>query len=153
MRRVETAEQMCDAVRSALATADVLIMAAAVADFRPLQPAGSKVKKRPGWAPVLQLESAPDILATTQDARRPGTVTVGYALETDDVLANGRRKLTAKRLDLLVVNDATEPGAGFEVETNRVTLLAPDVADESLPLLSKQEVADHVLDRVELLLA
>jgi hypothetical protein len=74
---------------------------------------------------------------------------VGFALETDDAVENGRRKLEGKGLDLLVVNDATEPGAGFEVETNRVVLLAPGREDEALPLLTKAEVADRILDRVE----
>ncbi len=152
LQRVETAEQMCIAVRDALPAADVLLMAAAVADYRPSEPAGSKVKKQPGQAPVLQLESTPDVLTATLDARRPGTLVVGFALETDDVLANARRKLTGKQLDLMVVNDATEPGAGFEVSTNRVTLLAPHREDETLPLLSKDEVADQILDRVEVLL-
>jgi phosphopantothenoylcysteine decarboxylase/phosphopantothenate--cysteine ligase len=152
LQQVETAEQMCIAVRDALPTADVLIMAAAVADYRPSQAAGSKMKKQPGWAPALQLESTPDILDVTRDARRPGGVVVGFALETDNALANARRKLAGKQLDLLIVNDATEPGAGFEVATNRVTLLAPDREDETLPLLFKDEVAEHILDRVELLL-
>ena len=149
---VETAEEMCAEVRRMLPAADALIMAAAVADYRPVEPAKSKLKKQPGWTPVLQLDSTPDVLAATLDARRSGTIVVGFALETDDVLENARRKLAQKQLDLLVVNDATEPGAGFEVATNRVTLLAPDREDEVLPLLSKDEVADQILDRVEVLL-
>lgn len=148
---VETTEEMASAVATALAGADVLLMAAAPADFRAAEPAASKIKK--ANAPrSIALADAPDILATTAGARRHGAVIVGFALETDDVLANGRKKLAAKQLDLIVVNDAREPGAGFHVETNRVTLLGRDGAEEALPLMSKSEVADAILDRVERLL-
>jgi phosphopantothenoylcysteine decarboxylase/phosphopantothenate--cysteine ligase len=91
-------------------------------------------------------------LVTTKSLRRNGTVTVGFALETDDAIASGRAKLAAKDLDLIVVNDATEPGAGFGVDTNRVTLLMRDGGEEQLPLMTKGAVADAILDRVETLL-
>lgn len=152
VRGIETAEQMRAAVAGALPSADVLIMAAAVADFRPAVPAPSKLKKGAGAVSELALEATPDVLQTTRSARPEGCVVVGFALETDDVLENGRRKLREKGLNLLVVNDATEPGAGFETETNRVTLLREEAHDEVLPLLSKAEVADRILDRVERLL-
>jgi phosphopantothenoylcysteine decarboxylase/phosphopantothenate--cysteine ligase len=147
---VETAEQMANAVRAALPTADVLLMAAAVADFRPASPQSSKIKKeqRPD---VIALESAPDILKTTRAERRNGLITVGFALETDNARANARRKLETKGLDLIVLNEANAPGSGFEVETNRVVLLRAD-GEEELPLLPKTEVAEQILDRVALLL-
>jgi phosphopantothenoylcysteine decarboxylase/phosphopantothenate--cysteine ligase len=150
--RVESAAQMLDALRASLAEADALVMAAAVADFRPADPAAQKLKKESGGVPHVALEATDDVLRATREARRPGSVVVGFALETTDAVENGRRKLEGKGLDLLVVNDATQPGAGFEVETNRVVLLQPGQADEALPLLTKAEVADRILDRVERLL-
>ena len=153
LRRIETAEEMRAAVEAALPHADALVMAAAVADFRPADPAAQKLKKEASGVPELRLEATADVLRATRYARRAGSVVVGFALETADAVENGRRKLLGKGLDLLVVNDATEPGAGFEVETNRVVLLSPDAADEALPLMPKSEVADQILDRVERLLA
>ena len=148
---VESTSDMANAVRSELSTADVLVMAAAPADFKPATVADSKIKKanRPD---ALAMENTPDILKSTRDARRPGSVIVGFALETDDVMAHAAEKLRAKELDLIVVNDAREPGAGFGGDTNRVTLLAPNAEPVALPLMSKAEVADAILDRVEALL-
>jgi phosphopantothenoylcysteine decarboxylase / phosphopantothenate---cysteine ligase len=146
--RVESAAEMRAAVEAALPAADVLVMAAAVADFRPADPAAEKLKKETGGVPEVRLERTDDVLGATRGLRPPRCVVVGFALETRDAVANGRRKLEAKGLDLLVVNDATEPGAGFEVATNRVTLLQPGRDDEALPLLPKYEVADRILDRV-----
>ncbi len=151
VRHVETTEQMCDAVRDELADADVLVMAAAPSDFRPATVANSKIKKGSA-GPAIQLEATPDILASTISARRAHAVVVGFALETDDLLANANAKLHAKRLDLIVANNAREEGAGFEVDTNRVTLIAADSANEELPLLSKRDVSDRILDRVESIL-
>ena len=149
--RVETTEQMRDAVARELPSADVLIMAAAPADFRASVVADAKIKK--ASAPSeLALSPTPDILASTINARRRGAVVVGFALETNDVIAHGRDKLEQKQLDLVVVNDATEEGAGFGVDTNRVTFLARDGADEQLPLMPKHELADVILDRVVRLL-
>ncbi|HEX9938623.1 MAG TPA: bifunctional phosphopantothenoylcysteine decarboxylase/phosphopantothenate--cysteine ligase CoaBC [Longimicrobium sp.] len=152
VRRVESAAEMRDAVAAALPHADALVMAAAVADFRPADPADEKLKKEAGGVPRIELERTADVLVSTRSLRRPDAVVVGFALETQDVVENGRRKLEAKGLDLLVVNDAREPGAGFEVTTNRVTLLEPGREDDELPLMSKAEVADRILDRVEALL-
>lgn len=152
VRRVESAAEMRDAVAAALPHADALVMAAAVADFRPADPADEKLKKEAGGVPRIELERTADVLVSTRSLRRPDAVVVGFALETQDVVANGRRKLEAKGLDLLVVNDAREPGAGFEVATNRVTFLEPGREDDELPLMSKAEVADRILDRVEALL-
>jgi len=147
-RRVESTEEMAEAVQSLVPTADVVIMAAAPADFRPASVASSKIKKGKG-APMLDMVPTTDILASSISRRRQQTVVVGFALETDDAIANGKAKLRSKALDLIVVNDATEPGAGFGHDTNRVTLIDRDGAEEVLPLLSKTEVADAILDRIE----
>ena len=149
--RVTTTEEMRDAVARALPDADVLVMAAAPADFRPVTVAGSKIKKS-GAPEAIALAPTPDILRDTRDARRASAVIVGFALETDNVLANGAKKLDAKGLDLIVVNDAREAGAGFEGDTNRVTVLSRSGESDVLPLLSKREVADAILDRIEALL-
>ena len=148
---VESTQQMLDAVRAALPDSDVVVMAAAPADFRPTQVAAGKIKKakRPD---AIAIENTDDILAGTRDARKKGAVVVGFALETDDVIAHAQEKLAAKSLDMIVVNDAREAGAGFGVDTNRVTILAPKAAPAVLPLLSKAETADAILDRVQALL-
>ena len=150
--RVETTLEMGEAVAEALPHADALIMAAAPADFAPATPAERKLKKhqRPD---AVALTATSDILLATRARRRAGAVIVGFALETDDALANGRSKLSAKGLDLVVVNDATEAGAGFGVDTNRVTLVGADGGEEQLPLMAKDEVADVILNRVETLLS
>jgi phosphopantothenoylcysteine decarboxylase / phosphopantothenate---cysteine ligase len=126
-------------------------MAAAPADFRPKNSADHKIKKatRPD---SIALQNTEDILATTRDARKKGAVIVGFALETDDVIAHANEKLAAKSLDMIVVNDARETGAGFGVDTNRVTILAPNAEPSVLPLLSKSETADAILDRVQAML-
>jgi phosphopantothenoylcysteine decarboxylase/phosphopantothenate--cysteine ligase len=147
VEHVETTEEMARAVRRHLAEADVLIMAAAPADFRPSQPSRAKIKK--AQAPsAVELAPTPDILLETRDARREGTIVVGFALETERAVEAGRGKLRAKELDLVVVNDATEAGAGFGVDTNRVTLVTRDGREDALPLLAKSDVADAILDRV-----
>ena len=145
---VESTAEMDAAVRAELPASDVLVMAAAPADFRPKQSAPGKIKKasRPD---AIAIENTDDILATTKEARKPGSVIVGFALETDDVMKHAQEKLAAKALDLIVVNDAREAGAGFGVDTNRVTILAPKAAPAVLPLQSKSEVADAILDRVQ----
>ena len=143
---VESAQQMSDAVRSALAGADALIMAAAPADFRADQAAAQKIKKG-STAPSMAFAFTPDILRSTRDARRPGCIVVGFALETEALEANARAKLASKDLDLIVANTAGE-GAGFGYDTNRVTLIARDGSAVELPLQSKIDVADAVLDHV-----
>ncbi len=145
---VESTEDMAAAVAQWLPTADVLVMAAAPADFRPATPCDTKIKKTSA-PPALLLAPTPDILATTKRARRPGAVIVGFALETHDAVAHGRDKLAAKDLDMIVVNDATEPGAAFGVDTNRVTLLMRDGGEQHLPLMPKTDVADAILECVE----
>jgi phosphopantothenoylcysteine decarboxylase/phosphopantothenate--cysteine ligase len=148
VQRVESTEEMASAVGKLLRDADVLVMAAAPADFRPAIPAKSKIKKgkKP---PAIPMATTTDILRATVSKRKKGSVVVGFALETDDALAHGARKLKDKDLDLIVVNDAMEEGAGFNVDTNRVTLLSKAGGEESLPLMSKAAVADAILDRVE----
>ena len=121
---VETAAQM-QRRSSATADADVIVMAAAVADFRPKQAAEGKLKKHDG-APDIVLEPTPDILAGLGASKRPGQVLVGFAAETADLLANAAAKLAAKRLDLIVANDVSAPGVGFGHDTNAVELLRPD---------------------------
>lgn len=144
---VESAEQMKDGVARLVTKADVLIMSAAVADFRPADPPGSKIKKES--APdSLPLEPAPDVLRETAAVRPPGCLVVGFALETHDGEANARRKLESKGMDLVVLNEAG-PESGFETETNRVTLIERDGESETFPLLTKEEVAERILDRVE----
>lgn len=148
---VETTQEMADAVSREVAQADVLIMAAAPADFRPAAVAERKIKKR-GQPESLALVETPDILKSTRTSRRAGLIAVGFALETDDLLANAAAKLESKGLDLIVANNSREAGAGFGHDTNRVTMIGKDGAAEALPLLPKTEVADAILDRLEALL-
>ena len=148
---VHSTSDMATEVERLLPESDVLVMAAAPSDFRPSDPAPSKIKKTksPG---TISLAPTADILQSTKSARRRGSVVVGFALETDDAMASGRRKLGEKELDMIVVNDATEQGAGFGVDTNRVTLVMRDGREESLPLMPKTDVAEAILDRVEQLI-
>ncbi len=144
---VETAEEMRSALEREVTDADVLVMAAAVADFRPVDPADRKIKKKD--APdTLVLESAPDLLRETTGSRSSGCYVVGFALETENGPENARRKLESKGMDLVVLNQVGAD-TGFEATTNRVTLLERDGESESLPLLDKDEVAERILDRVE----
>jgi phosphopantothenoylcysteine decarboxylase/phosphopantothenate--cysteine ligase len=152
MARVESTAQLDTAVRAALPAADVLIMAAAPADYRPAGPPGAKRPRQEGTA-TIAMEPTQDILAGSVGLRKPGSVIVGFALETGDAVAKGRAKLTRKQLDLIVVNDALEPGAGFEVDTNRVVLLDREGGSQEVPLASKRVVADAILDAVEARLA
>ena len=147
VRRVDvtTARDMARVVEIAWPDSDALFMAAAVADFVPSQPADQKIKKAEA-EPVLTLEPATDILAQCGKVKRPGQLLVGFAVETRNELAEARRKLAAKNLDLIVVNNPSTPGAAFEVDTNVVTLVTTD-AEEALPLLPKEEVAKEILSR------
>lgn len=149
--RVETTEEMAEAVRQALPGAHALVMAAAPADFRAADPAASKIKKTDGPASIA-LATTTDILACTVRHRPPGLVTVGFALETDHLLESARSKLLDKQLDLIVANSAREHDAGFGADTNRVTILAPDGSADAIPVMSKSSLADVILDRVEALL-
>jgi len=140
---VGTAAEMLRAVKSAVLRADALVMAAAVADYRPREPSGKKIKKgRAGL--TLELELTPDILSEVKG----NFVRVGFAAESEKLVANARKKLKQKSLDLIVANDITTPDSGFDVDTNRVTIVDKEGRVDSLPLLSKREVAERVLDRV-----
>ena len=148
VQRIESTSELEAAVRSALPQADVLVMAAAPADYRPVSPSAEKRPRQDG-ALALPLEPTADILSGTAALRRPGSVVVGFALETGDALAKGKAKLERKALDLIVINDALEPGAGFEVDTNRVAILDREGSSMILPLQSKRDVAERILDAVE----
>ncbi len=151
---VEPATDMRDAILAACEGADVLVMAAAVADYRPIETATQKIKKT-GEQLTLQLGRTPDILAEVgrlREAGRGPKVAVGFAAETEDLLKNARDKLERKRLDLIAANDVSATDAGFSADTNRVTLLSSDGSVEALPLMSKEEVADVIWDRARQLL-
>lgn len=148
---VETTEDMANAVRHAVADSDMLVMSAAPADFRPREVASAKMKKDKGVGSI-ELTETPDILKSTRDARREGMVVVGFALETEGLIDNARGKLDSKGMDLVVANNAREAGAGFGYDTNRVTIVTRKGDVEELPLMSKLDTADAILDRAELLL-
>ena len=124
------------------------VMAAAPADFRPTAEAKQKIKKGK-TAPRIDLEQTEDILKSTIARRKKKSVIVGFALETTNGVSNAREKLTSKSLDLVILNDATEPGAGFGVDTNRVTLIDRRGREEDLQLMSKTDLAEVLLDRIE----
>src|SRR5204863_271266 len=121
-----------------LPATDVLIMAAAPADFRPASEAGEKIKKGRA-APSIEMEPTEDILLSTMSKRKKNSVIVGFALETGDGVRNAKEKLKSKNLDIVVLNDAKEPGAGFGVDTNRVTVIARNGKQEDLQLMSKAD--------------
>lgn len=151
--RVETGEEMRDAVLSSLPRADVLFFAAAVSDFRPDDPKDRKLKRsRKGDGMELRLSPTPDIALATLEGRKTGAVAVGFALETEDLRENARRKLKEKGFHLIAANSALDEGSGFDVDTNRVTLLDTEGGAEELPLLPKEEVAEKILDRLTHLL-
>jgi phosphopantothenoylcysteine decarboxylase/phosphopantothenate--cysteine ligase len=148
--RVETAEQMRDAVMSSAGAADAIVMAAAVADFRPGSAADEKLKKGSG-PPQVQLVPTPDIL--DELAERPGDrVVIGFAAETSDLEAEGRRKLEGKRLDAIVVNEVGREGTGFSSETNDAMIIGKDGDDEPMRTWTKRELAAAICDRVAKLL-
>jgi phosphopantothenoylcysteine decarboxylase / phosphopantothenate---cysteine ligase len=143
---VGTADEMADAVLARFPEVDIVIMAAAVADFRPKAIAADKLKKHDG-VPEIVLEPTPDILAMLGE-RKTHQVLVGFAAETANLHEHAAAKLAAKRVDLMVANDVSEPDAGFEVDTNRVVLLDSGGTVEELPLQPKTTLADVILDRV-----
>ncbi len=151
--RVVTGEEMKDEVLSVLPGADVLVVAAAVSDFKPEDTQERKLKRsRKGQGMELRLSPTSDIALATVKGRKPGAVALGFALETEDLLENARRKMKEKGFDLIAANSALEDGAGFDVSTNRVTILDPEGGIEELPLLPKDEVAEKLLDRLTHLL-
>lgn len=149
---VVTAADMAEACKALAPDSDVVVKSAAVADYRPEQAASGKIKKQDA---ALRIDLAPteDILAWLGAHKPAGQVLVGFALETDNELVNASNKLQRKNLDLLVLNSLNDEGAGFGTSTNKVTFLAPGTDPVPLPLMSKQEVAKAILDRIEDLLA
>jgi phosphopantothenoylcysteine decarboxylase/phosphopantothenate--cysteine ligase len=144
---VETAAQMQAAMEGLAPSADVVVMAAAVADFRPVQAVDGKIKKDQG-TPQIVLKPTPDILAGLGAVKPAGQVLVGFAAKTSDLLANATSKLQRKRLDLVVANDVGAPGVGFQHDTNAVTLLRADGSVHTVALTDKRSIAKAVLDTV-----
>ena len=151
---VETARQMLEAVLTESVNADALIMAAAVADFRPKKAAGNKMKKRDG-IPQIELEETEDILKTVA-VQKPGKkrpyIIMGFAAESRDLLENASEKLKSKKIDMIAANDISSEDAGFSVETNRITLLFANGKQEVYPLMSKSEVAEIIMQHIAVLL-
>ena len=148
---VETAEEMLKQLSSRLSWSTVVVMAAAVADFRPRQVAPQKLKKQGRRSATLELEQTTDILSTISGQRTTQLV-IGFAAETHDLLPHARAKLASKGLDLIVANDVTRPGAGFGSDFNAATLIDRDGHTTDIPLKSKRELADDILDAVRRLL-
>jgi phosphopantothenoylcysteine decarboxylase/phosphopantothenate--cysteine ligase len=144
---VETAAEMHAAVLGALDDADVVVMAAAVADFRPVQGASQKLRRADG-VPSVELEATEDILADVVAKRHDKLLVVGFAAETNDAVASAREKLARKGCDLVVVNDVSKPGVGFDHDTNEVVILGRDGSEEHVTLTSKRAVAEALLDSV-----
>ena len=148
VEHVETTAEMSDAVGRLLPSKDILIMAAAPADFRPAAASSDKIKRAAG-SRSIELEATSDILASTRNLRKKNATVVGFALETRELIQSAEKKLADKGLDMVVANDALEAGAGFSGDTNRVTLIFPNGMREALALMPKSAVADEILDRVE----
>ena len=148
--RVETAAEMLDAVQQECQTADVLVMAGAVADYRPMNVADQKIKKAESdrSSMTIQLEQTTDIIASIDRQQKTGRlVKVAFAAETQDLIDNARRKIEAKGADFIVANDVSAADSGFAVDTNQVTILDASGLEESLPVLSKYEVANIILSK------
>ena len=141
-----TTQELLDRANELAREQDLLIQAAAPADYRAKEIAPQKIKKQGGEPMTFTLVENPDVAATLGKAKRSGQVFVGFAAETNDVLAHAKDKLMRKNLDMIVANDVTRPGAGFDVDTNIVTLITKD-RQEALPMMSKAEVAQRILDR------
>ena len=140
-----TTQELLDRASELAREQDLLIQAAAPADYRAKEVAPQKIKKQGGEPMTFTLVENPDVAATLGKAKRSGQVFVGFAAETNDVLAHAKDKLARKNLDMIVANDVTRPGAGFDVDTNIVTLITKD-GQEALPMMSKAEVAQRILD-------
>jgi phosphopantothenoylcysteine decarboxylase/phosphopantothenate--cysteine ligase len=146
--RVQDAKGMLSAVLSNLEWSTILIKAAAVVDYKPKEFSKHKMKKKFDQELMLPLETTPDILMEVSKRKRDGQIIVGFAAETDDLLSNAMDKLKAKDLDLIVANDLTLPGAGFDVDTNVVKIIDRSGKIEELPLMTKEEVAERLLERI-----
>jgi phosphopantothenoylcysteine decarboxylase/phosphopantothenate--cysteine ligase len=150
MQHVNSCQEMCEASINVFQQADIAILCAAVADFTPNTTAQQKIKKQPGQTGMtIELKTTTDIAATLGKNKRPNQTLVGFALETHNELANAERKLQSKNLDMIVLNSLQDQGAGFGVDTNKVTLIHADGTKKHLPLLLKQEVADAIIDHID----
>ncbi|HUJ34582.1 MAG TPA: phosphopantothenoylcysteine decarboxylase, partial [Solirubrobacteraceae bacterium] len=146
---VQTAAELADACRNELAACDVLLMAAAVADFRPAGPVDRKINKEDG-IPAIELERTEDVLSALAELRREDQTLVGFAAEHGEgAVERGRGKLERKRLDAIVINDIAGPGIGFESGENEVTIMTADGAERHVPRSRKEQVAQAVLEEVE----
>ena len=143
--KVESSAQLCEKVLESGAEADVVIQAAAPADFTPAHVAEKKIKKQAGEGMTLELKPTTDIAAELGRRKREGQVLVAFAAETNDVLENARKKLARKNADIVVANDVTRPGAGFGTDTNAITIITADTAEE-MPMMTKLQAADAILD-------
>jgi phosphopantothenoylcysteine decarboxylase/phosphopantothenate--cysteine ligase len=148
-RGVETAAEMFEEVRKSFPAADVVVMAAAVADFRPASPSPRKIKKDLAPQTVRLVPTADILTALTRDRRRRSKVIVGFAAETENVAANARRKLGEKKLDLIVANDVSREGVGFDADTNRVIIIDGAGTRTATEVMSKREISRIILDRIE----
>ncbi len=144
---IESARDLLDVMKKEAPKQDIVIQAAAVADYRPAVYAKTKIKKKDGEPMVIELTENPDIAKTIGAKKKANQFFVGFAAETDHVAAHAQEKLIRKNLDMIVANDVTKPGAGFNSDTNIVTLITKDAA-EALPIMSKRGVADAILDRI-----
>jgi phosphopantothenoylcysteine decarboxylase/phosphopantothenate--cysteine ligase len=144
---VNTAEEMYDACTKAFENSDVAVMAAAVADFTPVQVASEKIKKEKGIEKI-ELRATPDILASLGKVKKNNQILVGFALETDDEFSNAKKKLERKNLDMIVLNSLKDEGAGFGVDTNKITVLKKDGTSNSFPLKTKDSVARDIISEI-----
>ena len=144
---IESAQDLLKTMKKEAGKQDIIIQAAAVADYRAAAPAKTKIKKKAGEPMVITLEENPDIAKAVGAMKKAKQTMVGFAAETDHVIRHAEEKLKAKNLDLIVANDVTKPGAGFNTDTNIVTLITADRQDD-LPKMTKREVADAILDRI-----
>ena len=138
---------MCEATLQAFDKADISILSAAVADFTPITAASQKIKKQPGQTSMtIEMTMTTDIAATLGKFKRADQKLIGFALETHDEMQNAQKKLQSKNLDMIVLNSLQDTGAGFGTDTNKVTFLYPNGQIKNLPLISKEEVADEIID-------
>jgi len=144
---VTSTQDLYDAVTSFAPAQDILIQAAAPSDFRPKVPSGQKIKKADGEPLTLELTQTPDVARAAGMKKRPGQVFVGFAAETENGQGNAQKKLQSKYLDLIALNNVSQPGAGFDVDTNVLTLISASGQTE-LPLLPKSEAAERLLDEI-----
>jgi len=145
--RTETALEMANAVEQELDGKSVFIASAAVVDYRPTHPANQKIKKKEQTL-TLSLEKTPDILTNVSKHRQDGMLVIGFAAETENVLDNARDKLRSKNLDVIVANDVSRSDSGFDTQTNAITILTRNQEALELPLMSKREAADRILDTI-----